>query len=773
VTTTRIIQLFALLLAIATTVSFVGYRYLLLSSEYRNRNFVHLSEVHALAELLEVSPVLSGHDAAVAREHARMAKAQATWCLDNLTAVETRVFRWLGASEGLAICRQAIDNAEAALSIIDEMADPDGARRTDPASLYFMGRKVEEQAALMLEDSRAFQPYVSVMERRIQRFVSVGTAFTSVALAFVFAVLAVRLAKSIRRQAAQTEELAKLAAAVENANDAMVISDTQGLALWANATFERLTGYPAEEVLGKRPADLLQGPDTDPTVRKKISDALQQVKPIKCEILNYREADVAYWIELSISPLYDEAGKHCGFVAISSEITDRVEQRTALEEARKATEYQALHDPLTGLPNRRYLDDVMQARTEGGEEATLIRIDLDHFKYVNDTLGHAAGDLVLRNVADILRTELRSGDFPARVGGDEFVILLSPDVDLEEATPITERLLEKIRVPMEFDGKSMQIGASFGIADSRDALLSLDELAIGADAALYEAKEQGRNTIELYTPALHAKILSRRDLTRELKKAVANEEFVPYFQPQFDAQSRRIVGVETLVRWPSTQLGLLQPHQFLPIAEKLSIVEEIDDIVFRKAIMEISVLHEAGLGIEKLAFNVTAPRILDPNIVKTVSEARPKGLNIAFEVLESVLVEEQSDHFNLGVDTLREAGISIEVDDFGSGHASVIALMQLKPDAMKIDRRLTLGVVEHSVYREIVRNVVGIADSLELTVIAEGVESEDQASCLMELGCDVLQGFAFARPMPAGELHAYLTDVRPVVALGRRELEGG
>jgi diguanylate cyclase (GGDEF)-like protein/PAS domain S-box-containing protein len=565
--------------------------------------------------------------------------------------------------------------------------------------------------------------------------------------------------RSIRHQAAQTRELATLAAAVENANDAMIISDRQGLVLWVNPTFERLTGYSLAEARGKKPGELLQGPETDPGVRTQIADALTQMRPIKCEILNYTKARDSYWIELSISPLNDEAGAHFGFVAISSNITERVRQTKALEEARKATEHEALHDSLTGLPNRRFLDAAMQAREMDGEDACLVRIDLDHFKYVNDTLGHAAGDLVLQTVAKILRSELRSGDLPVRVGGDEFVILLSPQGDTVEASGVADRLLHRIRAPMEFNGKFVHVGASFGIADSRAGTVQLGDLLVAADAALYEAKDQGRNRVELYTPALHSEIRHRRTLTRELKKAVATEEFVPYFQPQMDAKTRRIVGVETLVRWPSPELGLLQPQQFLPTAQKLSIVEDIDDIIFRKAIAEISALRQDGLAIEKLAFNVTAPRILDPRIVKTVTAARPEGLTIAFDVLESVLVEEQSDRFRLCVDTLREAGISIEVDDFGSGHASVIGLMQLMPDAMKIDRRLTRGAGDHAMHRDILRNVVGIAESLELTVIAEGVETLDLADCLTDLGCDVLQGFAFAQPMPAVELRRFMTDV--------------
>lgn len=324
---------------------------------------------------------------------------------------------------------------------------------------------------------------------------------------------------------------------------------------------------------------------------------------------------------------------------------------------------------------------------------------------------------------------------------------------------MAERVLEKIRKPIAFKGKNVRVGGSFGVASSLDDLLNIEELSVGADAALYEAKESGRNRVHVYSKTLHREIEARRRMARELKKAIAEEEFVPFYQPQVDARSRRLIGVEALARWDSDALGFLEPGQFMPVAERLSIVDEIDDIIFRKAVSEIGELHELGVGIDKLSLNVTATRIYDPAVVKSVEAAKHSSMKIAFEVLESVLVEDQSDLFQFGIDALREAGISIEIDDFGSGHASIIGLMQLKPDAMKIDRRLVENIERDQISREVVENIVNIARSMHLTVVAEGVESFEQADILAEIGCDVLQGYAFAKPMSGADLKTFATNL--------------
>lgn len=552
-------------------------------------------------------------------------------------------------------------------------------------------------------------------------------------------------------------KLSELAAIAERANDAIQITDLDGKLIWANPAFEQLTGHHVEDVRGMTPAAFLQGPETDADTRRRIRCAMEARQAIQVEMLNYHSDGSTYWISLSISPLKTNKGRHYGYMAISNDISEARAQREAVLAAKQEIEVQALHDALTGLPNRRLLDQTLKDndRAEAGA-TTIIRIDLDHFKYVNDTMGHDAGDHVLCEVARILKEETKTSDLASRVGGDEFLLLLAPGATSEEGVHLAERMLERIKTPKIFDGKSIRIGASFGVASTADGLLSRDQLIIGADAALYEAKESGRNRIRVYAPDLHQSVLARRGLARKMRKALAQGEFEPYFQPQFDARTHEIVGVETLARWHSRELGLLMPNEFLPVAEQLSVVEDIDNQIFTKALEQIDSLRTSGIMIPRVSVNVTVDRIRSDEVYERIRSHDPNGPIIVFEILESVLVEEQGDLFHFGLDRLRDAGVKVEIDDFGSGHASIVGLMQLQPDAMKIDQRLIRPITSDPLARGLLGHIVGMADLMDLTIIAEGVETMEHAMILRDIGCHTLQGFAFCKPLPLEELRAFI-----------------
>ena len=558
------------------------------------------------------------------------------------------------------------------------------------------------------------------------------------------------------RLSAQKQELAELAAVSERAHDAIVVTNIDGKVVWTNPAFEALTGYSAAEIRGRKPGEILQGEDSDPQVIEHLRSAIKNRQAVEAEIMNYQKSGEPYWVSLSITPLVNEANSAYGFMAISRDVTEARRQQDAILAAKMEIERQALQDPLTGLPNRRALDLALKERKESSEPgATVIRIDLDHFKYVNDTLGHEAGDFALNEVARILREETKTEDLPARVGGDEFVLLLEPGATSRDGTVLAERLLKRIKNPKRFEEKTLRFGASFGVASTLDGLLPFEELVIGADSALYSAKDLGRNRVCLYSPELHRQVLDRRTLAREMRLAIANEEFEPHFQAQFDARSRQIVGVETLVRWRSPELGLLYPNAFMPIAQQLSVVEEIDAIIFGKALSQIRALSLDGFDIPKVSFNVTAERIQDEKSYSRVLEHAGEP-RIAFEVLESVLVEEQSEVFRFSLDRLRDAGISIEIDDFGSGHASVVGLLTLNPDVMKIDQRLVMPITQSETARGLLKQIIGMAELTGLRVTAEGVETPEHARILTDLGCDTLQGYAFCKPMDIGDLRRFI-----------------
>lgn len=578
-----------------------------------------------------------------------------------------------------------------------------------------------------------------------------------VAFAIFAAVGRAALVEPHKKLELQKQSLQELAAIAECAGEAIIVTDSAGCITWVNPAFKKLTGYTASEIRGRKPGHFLQGEETNSDTVAEIRAAVRGQYPIKTEILNYNRKGAPYWIEISVAPLSDEFGRINGFVALSSDITDSRKQRDAMLAAKKEIEYQALHDPLTSLPNRRALDLALEERaSKENQNATIVRIDLDHFKYVNDTMGHAAGDFVLCEVARVLREETKSADLPVRTGGDEFVILLAADVSSKEGKSVAERMLQRIKQPKLFGSKTIRVGASFGVASTQDGLLCLNQLLVGADAALYEAKDMGRNNVRLYTPDLHRAVLDRRELAREIRLAIANEEFEPYFQPQFDAENHSIVGAETLVRWNSPKFGVLSPNTFLPIAQQLSAVDEIDELVLYKGVHQIASLQEDGIFVPKISFNVTADRIQNQKLFSALDDFRKFDLKIAFEILESVLVEEQTDIFNHCLDRLREVGVSIEIDDFGSGHASIVGLMHLRPDVMKIDQRLVMPITECDTTRGLLEQIVGMAELMGLRVTAEGVETMEHAQILAELGCHTLQGYAFCKALPVDQFREFV-----------------
>lgn len=745
-------------------VAFLGYRSLGLASAYRLQNFNHLAAVTAAELVLQRSPIPDVGEIEAIRRQVQSARGNAEWCLQSPTRLEKRVMILLvDARPAFAICEADIAIADETLRLLDAFEDGNRAIQAGGFSPFAASRNLQDALAAMHADSLAFQAHVTRLEMGITVLVRRASIITSLLVLFAVAGLLFRLAVSTRHAQRQAQRIANLAAIAERTNDGIVVTDAEERVTWVNPAFVRLTGYTLDEVKGCKPGAVLQGPQTDPGTRAAIRQAVAEARQIKRQILNYTKQGEPYWISLSISPLHDDSGRHYGFVAISSDITERVAYVDELERAKQEIEYQALHDTLTNLPNRRSfeqaLDDQVAAVPAGARQAvTVMRIDLDHFKVVNDTQGHEAGDRVLRAVAHLLEVMSDPTDKPARVGGDEFVVLLGPDRNVAEAERLGEDLLEAIRAPIPFGDRILRVGASFGVACSSDLQIDIDQVLIAADAALYEAKEAGRNRLHLYSPTLHKRITDDLDIASELKQAIAEEEFFPVYQPQVSARTMQPVGVETLARWNSPRFGLVRPDTFIPVAQKMSLVDEIDAIIFRKAIRDVGRLRAKGFMLTKVSFNVTASRIQDPALLALVRGMNPGDLIIAFEVLESVLVEDQGPAFRIALDNLREAGISIEVDDFGSGHASIMSVLEMEPDAIKIERALVQRMLDAPRHAVVVKNIAELAMGLGIGLTAEGVATLEHADRLTQMGCDTLQGFFFAQPLTAEALEVFLAN---------------
>lgn len=438
-----------------------------------------------------------------------------------------------------------------------------------------------------------------------------------------------------------------------------------------------------------------------------------------------------------------------------------LEARNAeLEAAKTAIEHNALHDSLTGLPNRRYLDEMLHHRAADavpGGAVGMLHIDLDRFKQINDTLGHAAGDAMLVHVADILRHATSSNDFVARIGGDEFVVV-SDRSEEKHLARLAERIIVETRKPLKYQGHECRFGVSVGIAVERGPDLNANRLLIDADIALYRAKSRGRNRFEFFTPMLQAEVVRTKRVADEILNAIELDQFEPFFQPQFDARTHEVVGVEALARWRHPTRGYLAPIHFLDVAEELNVVATIDRTVLEKALVYRQEWQAEGVVIPRIAVNVSARRLQDDHLLDSLRQLAIEPGTVSFELVESIYLDEADDMVRWNIDQIKDLGIDIEIDDFGTGYASIVSLMQLKPRRLKIDRQLVMPVVDSVAQRRLVASIVDIGRSLGIEVLGEGVESMAHARILRDLGCVALQGYAFATPMPSSELIPFLKD---------------
>ena len=764
-----ILALFALLLVTATGVSFLGYRYLLLASEYRERNLIHLSTVHDALTLATKHSMPAPVDLLAIMDKIEHAGNQARWCLDTLSMVDRVAFRKMGAGHALEICKQDIANSERAVAQVTSLLLPE----PENADLRQSTRVTATDLVLSLQemrrDSLHFQPYVDVVEEKIARIVQFGTGIASAALAVVFAFLSRQLFRAWRLQAEKTRELDRLtqrfSGAITAASEGFAIVDDKNRVVTCNPQYSvLLSGDPDFVQLGEDLFDL--------TLRaaKKGQYDLKGLSPEDYSRAHVGQMeDAGFHFERQVEMAGDRhvilRGKPTGYgdkVLTRIEITDLVrserEQRQvaeALQNAKDRMEYLSLTDPLTGLGNRRCLDGVLHNRLEQAD-VTLIRIDLDRFKQVNDILGHEAGDHVLQHVSAILKDACGPEDEPARVGGDEFVILCAPGTQIWMAEHMANSLLEAVLEPVIFGKKRCYYGASFGIASGNRGS-DPSELLSNADAALYKAKESGRGTVEVFSNEMRLAKIRDRALADRFGQALQNGEIIPYFQTQHFADGWEIAGVEVLARWDHPTEGILSPQVFLPIAQQLGMEADLDRVIFETAVRAVEELRDRGLAVPRVAFNVSAPRLLAPDFLTTVSQAIPEGRDgYVFEILESISCEDAGDALLFVIDALRDLGFQIDVDDFGSGHASINGVLEIEPDALKIDRNIVLPLGDSERAERMVASVLEMARSLDVDVIAEGVDRLRKAELLRDMGCDILQGFFFSRPMSATSLEIFL-----------------
>jgi diguanylate cyclase (GGDEF)-like protein/PAS domain S-box-containing protein len=466
------------------------------------------------------------------------------------------------------------------------------------------------------------------------------------------------------------------------------------------------------------------------------------------------------WIEHVCKPVFDGAGEFRGVRGSLRDITDR---RLAEQKVHFLTH----RDTLTGLPNRALFAElltqsILYAESSQGSFALLF-LDLDNLKTVNESLGHRLGDQLLTEVAGRLQAVLPGRDAIARVGGGEFNIIIEHD----ESVPIdltAQRIIDALAAPYLLDGKSVYIGASIGIAlypaDGRDA----ETLRSSAEAALHQAKAQGKGTVSFFCPELTRRAKHRLALDAELRAALERNELLLYYQPQIDLASGRIVGLESLLRWQHPERGMIPPYEFIPLAEESGLVVRLGDWVLREACRQIKRWSEAGLTPRHTAVNVSAVQLSRGHLIDSVKAAlaetgiRPEQLEL--EITESCVLMERDRSFK-ALAELSALGVRLSIDDFGTGYSSLSYLQQLEVHKLKVDISFVRGMTTNSGNASIVKAIIALGHSLGLEVIAEGVEEPAQASYLRSLHCDVIQGYLISRPIPADEMTHFLTSFKP------------
>jgi Amt family ammonium transporter len=569
----------------------------------------------------------------------------------------------------------------------------------------------------------------------------------------------------------QVQHWFTLRTVVEAAGDAVLTLDERGRVLAFNRAAEELTGWCAEELIGDEGLRLLH-PADHPGLRRQALAALAEgraaVDNVQARCIR-RDGTVCP-VEVSVARADLPGGRI--FMVIARDMSER--SRVEAELTRRA-----LHDPLTGLPNRALLHDRLTSalgRAErSGRWPTVLFIDLDHFKGVNDRLGHDGGDQLLVQVAHRLLAELRPGDTAARLGGDEFVVL-GEALDGDDARSLASRLLEAIGRPLDVDGTEVAITASIGVVEA-SAGTTADDLLRDADTSMYRAKGSGRNRLQVFDDDLRAAGVRRLELATELRRALSTDELELWYQPQFAVGDLTMVGVEALVRWRHPELGLLEPATFLEVATETGIDVALDRWVLHRASADAAAWAAGGSSGDVVVWvNLSARSLTDGVLAETVLDTlAATGLapeRFGVEVTERALVRDL-DVAGRGLDRLRRAGVRVAIDDFGTGFSSLPWLERLPLDVLKVDRSFTAGLGAED-DTAIVRSIIAMAHGLGLAALAEGVETLEQVQLLRDLGCDHLQGFLLSPPITTDEIGRTAMAPREAVAgLAPRETAAG
>ena len=555
----------------------------------------------------------------------------------------------------------------------------------------------------------------------------------------------------LKRQRQDQERLRQAAVVFDCTREGVLVSDSRGEIVHVNRALVEITGYPAEEVLGRRP-NMFKSGRHGPEFYQAMFKTIDEHGEWHGEIWNRRKSGEVYPQWQTVRAITDDKGQVSHYVAVFSDISAIKNSQTELARL-------VHHDPLTDLPNRLlFTDRTEQALASAQRHQTgcaLLMIDLDHFKIINDSLGHNVGDLLLKAVAERLLRVFGKGFTVARLGGDEFAVLIDSCAQASQAAGLAQQVLEIMKGPFDVDKHQLFISASVGISVFPGDALNAEQLLRNADSALFKAKSSGREGYALYTEELTAHAQYRVEVASDLRRALEQQELRVYYQPVHELKTSRLIGVEALVRWEHPLRGLLAPGEFIPIAERTGLIAEIDAWVLEQACWQMVQWQGAGVELAFVAVNISSRLFARPELFALVSTVlADTGLDPALlelEVTESAVMDNSQVALEQ-MHRLRALGLRLAIDDFGTGFSSLLRLKRLPVQKLKIDQGFVAGLPGDNDDVAIVRAVIALGQSMGLQVHAEGIEQVGQAQFLLDLDCDLGQGYWFGRPMPAQDL---------------------
>ncbi|WP_421862033.1 putative bifunctional diguanylate cyclase/phosphodiesterase [Motiliproteus sp.] len=558
------------------------------------------------------------------------------------------------------------------------------------------------------------------------------------------------------------DSLEKLSCAVEQSSTSVLIFDRRGRIEYVNPAFSQMSGYAADEVIGRKPR-FLESPDTERQTLLDLRASIMRGENWQGEICYQRKDGQQFWVNSRVSPIKDERGHIDHYVSVTEDITDARKHQLQIERM-------AFQDPLTQLPNRRgfqqHLQQMLEECADLDQTLTLYSINLDHFKRINDSLGHNAGDQLLCRIAKMLKKEITAQDLLGRLSSDEFLLALR-NVSHEQATQFGQRINRLLRQPVTAIGgdsrrESGLMTASIGIASFPESARDTNELIKCADLAMQNVKQHDRNGFRFFSAKMKEALEADLFLERELQRALQNDEFELYYQPQVDLQLGCVSGLEALLRWKHPQRGLIAPDTFISVAERSGLIIPLGQLVLRKACRSYQILDLLGLGHLRIAINLSALQFRDPLFPRTfqqiMTEHQVNPSQIELELTESMLMTNIEEAIMI-LDQLKQLGATLAIDDFGTGYSSLSYLKRLPVDIIKVDRAFVKDIPDNENDMEITAAVIAMAHKLKRKVVAEGVETLMQEQFLRDNECDYLQGYRYSPPLPESELTTQIARI--------------